>query len=90
MSAPLNIYELLVDKLGEDLAFKLCEEFGGLTLDIPKKAHKTHRVRVLVDRHIEIIDSDEKRRAFVKIFSKELNLSSSVIYKIIKENKKSD
>lgn len=87
MSAPLNVYELLVDKLGEDSAFKLCEEFGGLTLNIPTKAHKTYRVRILVDRHIKIIDSDEKRRAFVKIFSKELDLSASVIYKIIKEKK---
>ena len=87
MSAPLNIYELLVDRLGEDAAFKVCEEFGGMTLNIPIKAHKTHRVRVLVDRHKNIIDSDSKRRAFVKIFSKELELSASVIYKIIKEKK---
>lgn len=87
MSAPLNIYELLVDRLGEDAAFKVCEEFGGMTLNIPGKAHKTHRVRVLVDRHKNIIDSDSKRRAFVKIFSKELELSASVIYKIIKEKK---
>ena len=87
MSAPLNVYELLVDRLGEDAAFKVCEEFGGMTLNIPSKAHKTHRVRVLVDRHKNIIDSDSKRRAFVKIFSKELELSASVIYKIIKEKK---
>ncbi|MFW2578457.1 hypothetical protein [Aliarcobacter butzleri] len=81
-----NIYELLVSNIGEEKAFELCEKLGGIDLTIPTKAHKTYRVRVLVNKHKEILKDENKKNRFVKMFSKELKISKSVIYKILKEN----
>ena len=77
-----NVYELLVSNIGEEKAFELCEKLGGIDLTIPTKAHKTYRVRVLVNKHKEILKDENKKNKFVK----ELKISKSVIYKILKEN----
>lgn len=81
-----KVYELLVDNIGEEKAFELCEKLGGIDLTIPTKAHKTYRVRVLACRHKELLKDENKKRNFVKKFSKGLELSKSAIYKILKEN----
>lgn len=82
-----NVYELLVENIGEEKAFELCEKLGGIDLTIPTKAHKTYRVRVLSNKYKEILKKDEnKRNRFVNMFAKELEISKSIIYKILKEN----
>lgn len=85
MSLNLNVYELLVDNLGEATAFEICEKLGGIELTIPTKAHKTFRVRKLVERHGDVLECEKKRIVFVKTFARELEISRSAIYKIIKE-----
>lgn len=80
-----NVYDLLVDKLGENIAFEVCEKLGGMDLTIPTKAHKTYRIRALVNKHKEILKDRNKRNKFVNIFSKEMDISKSVIYKILKD-----
>lgn len=85
MSCNFNVYELLVANIGEEKAFELCEKLGGIDLTIPTKAHKTYRIRVLATRHKEILKDESKKRNFVKKFSKGLDISKSVIYKILKE-----
>jgi len=86
MSANFNVYELLVANIGEEKAFELCEKLGGMDLTIPTKAHKTFRIRTLVLKHRAVLKDEKKKKNFVKLFSKELELSKSVIYKILKEN----
>jgi len=85
MSVPITVYEILVHNLGEDVAFEMCEKLGGMDLTIPTKAHKTYRVRTLVERHREVFKDEKKRNKFVKLFSERLEISKSVIYKIIRE-----
>lgn len=85
MSCNFNVYELLVANIGEEKAFELCEKLGGIDLTIPTKAHKTYRIRVLAAKHKEILKDESKKRNFVKKFSKGLDISKSVIYKILKE-----
>jgi hypothetical protein len=81
----VNTYELLVEQLGEKTAFKVCEVFGGIDLKIPKKAHRTYRIKEIVRRHLELLQKEDRRTKFVKFFSQEMQLSTRVIYKIIQE-----
>lgn len=81
-----KVYELLVANIGEEKAFELCDKLGGIDLTVPTKAHKTYRIRVLACRHKEILKDDNKKRNFVKKFSKGLDISKSAIYKILKES----
>lgn len=86
MSANFNVYELLVANIGEEKAFELCEKLGGIDLTIPTKAHKTYRIRTLAIKHRAMLKDESKKKNFVKMFSQELQISKSVIYKILKEN----
>ncbi|RXJ93332.1 hypothetical protein CRV00_11820 [Malaciobacter molluscorum] len=85
MSIRVNTYELLVEELGEETAFKVCEVFGGIDIKIPKKAHKTFRIKEIVKRHINLLQQKDKKCKFVKLFSQELELSPRAIYKIIQD-----
>ncbi|RXJ53766.1 hypothetical protein [Candidatus Marinarcus aquaticus] len=85
MSIRINTYELLVQELGEELAFKVCDSFSGIELKIPKKAHKTYRIKEMVRRHLKLLQIEDKKTRFVKFFSTEMQLSRRVIYKIIQE-----
>lgn len=85
MSIRINTYELLVDQLGEETAFKVCELFGGVDLKIPKKAHKTYRIKELVKSHLDFLQIEDKKTKFVKFFSQEMEVSQRVIYKIIQD-----
>ena len=86
MSVTCNTYELLVDRLGEAGAYKLCEELGGTTINIPKKAHRTFRLRKLVFKALPHIKSDDKyRNKLVKRLSQLQGISKRSVYKIIQE-----
>ncbi|WP_321312787.1 hypothetical protein [Halarcobacter sp.] len=85
MCIRINTYELLVQELGEEIAFKVCECFSGIDLKIPKKAHKTYRIKEIVKRHLSLLQKEDKKTRFVKFFSEEMDLSKRVIYKIIQE-----
>ncbi|QDF30188.1 hypothetical protein [Halarcobacter anaerophilus] len=85
MCIRINTYELLVHELGEEIAFKVCETFAGIDLKIPKKAHKTYRIKEIVKRHLKLLQEEDRKTKFVKFFSAEMQLSKRVIYKIIQE-----
>lgn len=85
MNIRINTYELLVDQLGEETAFKVCELFGGVDLKIPKKAHRTYRIKELVKTHLSFLQVEDKKSRFVKFFSQEMEVSKRVIYKIIQD-----
>lgn len=85
MNIRINTYELLVDQLGEETAFKVCELFGGVDLKIPKKAHRTYRIKELVKTHLAFLQIEDKKSRFVKFFSQEMEVSKRVIYKIIQD-----
>lgn len=85
MNIRINTYELLVDQLGEETAFKVCELFGGVDLKIPKKAHRTYRIKELVKTHLVFLQIEDKKSRFVKFFSQEMEVSKRVIYKIIQD-----
>jgi len=80
-------YSLLVETIGEEKAFILCEKLGGTKLSIPSKAHKIYRVKELYEKYQNYINEDDKKRAFIRKFAKGLNLSSKTIYRILQENK---
>jgi len=82
-----DTYSLLVEAIGEDKAFILCEKLGGVRLIIPSKAHKIYRVKELYQKYKVYINEDDKKQAFIRRFAKGLNLSSKTIYRILKEER---
>ena len=86
MSVRIDTYSLLVEQLGEEVAFNLCEKLGGQEIKIPKKAHKTHKVKSLAIRALPLFEEDEKKKTrFVKLFSLTFELSRETVYKIIQK-----
>lgn len=86
MSARCDTYSLLVARLGEQAAYKLCEELGGTRIDIPLKAHKTHKIKSLAIKALPLFEEDEKKKArFVKIFTVTFSVSRETVYKIIQK-----
>jgi len=86
MYAKVDNYALLVDKLGEAMAYEICEKLGGLEIIIPKKTHKTYRIRKLIKRAIPLIKKDKKKKnRLVKRLARVQNISIYTIYKIISE-----
>lgn len=92
MSARIDTYSLLVDKFGEAIAYKICEELGGCELEIPKKAHKTYRVREIVKNAMPLLDAVEnfnkaKKTKFIKNLAQMQDLHINSVYKIIREER---
>lgn len=90
MSIRIDTYSLLVDKLGEATAYKICEELGGTELKIPKKAHKTHRAREIIKSALPLLEFSEnscprKKTIFVKKLAQQQKLAPNSIYKLIRE-----
>lgn len=86
MSCQFNTYELLVENLGEAKAYELCEKLGGLEIEIPKKAHKTYRIRETIKILKPLILQEPKsKKVIVGVFSKYEDINKSHIYKIIRE-----
>jgi len=86
MSTRCDTYSLLVDRLGEETAYKVCKELGGQTINIPSKAHKTHKIKKLAKKALPLFQEDEKKRVrFVKTFSRTFGVSREIIYKKIQE-----
>jgi|GEM_PF-2218999 len=81
-------YSLLVEIIGEDKAFLLCESLGGTNLSIPSKVHKIYRVKSLYQRYKNYIDEEDKKKAFIRRFAKGLNLSSKTIYRILQDEQR--
>ncbi len=86
MSVRIDTYTLLVSKVGEATAYKICEELGGTTLKIPKVAHRGYRVRQLIKRALPIIKNDTRKRAIlVKRLSKLQDFSEVGVRTIMRE-----
>ena len=86
MSCILNTYDLLVSHLGEEQAYKLCETLGGTKIAIPKKAHKTYRIRRLVEKAMPLIKKDShKKSVLVKKLSQLQGITTDAVCKIIRE-----
>lgn len=86
MSIRIDTYTLLVDKFGEAMAYKICKELGGLNIQVPKKAHKTYRIRQIVKKAMPIIaNNSSKRTVLVKRLSKCQGINEIHIYRIIRE-----
>lgn len=90
MNLKLDTYNLLVEKLGEPLAYRLCEELGGVELKVPKKAHKIFRANKIVQKAIPLIediekDNPKKKTFFIKKLAKQQGLTRNCIYKIIRK-----
>jgi len=83
-----DTYSLLVEIIGEDKAFLLCEKLGGTRLIIPNKAHKIYRVKELYQKYKVYINEDDKKRAFIRRFAKGLNLAPKTIYRILQSTRK--
>jgi hypothetical protein len=86
MSVRIDTYSLLVEHLGEAGAYKLCETLGGTTIEVPKKQHKTFRIRRIVERALPIInDKPESKARIVKKLAKFQEVSECSVYRIIRE-----
>ncbi len=86
MSATLNTYDLLVSHLGEEQAYKLCEKLGGTKISIPKKAHKTYRIRRLIIKAMPLIKYDpQKKSKLIKTLSRLQGITPDAIRRIIRE-----
>lgn len=86
MSFTINTYELLVENIGEANAYLLCEKLGGVSIDVPKKAHRTYRIKRIIKKALPIIKKDEKARCrIVNRLAKFQEIDKSHIYKIIRE-----
>lgn len=86
MSIRCDTYSLLIDRLGEEEAFKLCEELGGARIQVPQKAHRVYRIRVLAGSALETFDKEATaRRKFVEKMMMEFLINERTIYKIIQE-----
>mgnify|MGYP001770927859 CR=1 FL=1 len=92
MSVRIDTYSLLVDKFGEAVAYKICEELGGSELKIPRKAHKTYRAKQIIKNAMPLLNVIEeidpkKKTSFVKKIAQQQGLVPNSIYKIIREER---
>ncbi len=92
MSMRIDTYSLLVDKFGEAIAYKICEELGGTEIKIPKKAHKTFRAKQIITTAMPLLEQIEeinpkKKTEFIKNLAQQQGLVPNSIYKIIREVK---
>ena len=86
MSCNINTYEILVAQLGEERAYQLCEKLGGTELQVPKKAHKTYRVRQIIKKAMPLIKKDNhKKTRLVKRLAMMQGITQDAIYRIIRE-----
>ncbi len=86
MSVRIDTYSLLVDKFGEETAYKICEELGGTTIEIPKKQHKTFRARKLAEIFLPLLrEYPFIRTILVKRLKEEEEISECSVYRIIRE-----
>lgn len=86
MSSRVDTYSLLVSQLGETIAYELCEKLGGVTIEVPKKQHKTFRIRRIVKQALLVIkEKPESKAKIVKKLAKFQEVSECTVYRILRE-----